>query len=578
MLEECFTAGDDRFLDEWVKFHSAEILASFLQRWLADERPWARQQIIAYLKLDLNFSGHELILKRMYRHFESARDHAMLSHFLVAFDRLVRRSRITRHHWNFQTRESFQEEFLFAKPNKTVIEQTGRTAEYGTGKWKRTFPLPDIRNKPSNRLFRHRTRNYLRRRVWRYFRWLSFRSPSDYLASITQALIQFRDEDFSAGENIIDNWSLMHACYFHSDTITFSAAHTNLIKGQSLGSLSAAPYRASLWQQPDAATLLIQIVSDAESALVRVWAMELLQRDHKDAIHQIDIKLLSKLLSHTDARVQEFAAELFRQHRGLGTLTISVWLELLKDSDSSLLSVICEAMTTHVSASRLDNAQLIQLTTAQPVPVAELGFQMLKARHSERPLSSKELVTLCRAQCEVTAGDLTAWALQQLDSETLYSADVVVEFFDALIPPMRSAAMDWLEKPASRGYSDPVLWARLIETPFDDLRLRLVACLHSRAEFPGTEQNTLCPLWCSVILGVHRGGRSKLKAMQQIQTAILQDRQQAAQLLPVLAVAVRSLRAPERRGALAVVASLRLQDAELKDSIQQHLPELEWDA
>ena len=110
--------------------------------------------------------------------------------------------------------------------------------------------------------------------------------------------------DFSAGENIIDNWSLMHACYFHSDTITFSAANTNLVKGQSLGSLSAAPYRAALWQQPDAATLLIQIVSEAESALVRVWAMELLQRDHKDAIHQIDIKVLSRLLSHTDARVQ----------------------------------------------------------------------------------------------------------------------------------------------------------------------------------------------------------------------------------------------------------------------------------
>ncbi|MEJ7593178.1 MAG: hypothetical protein WKF77_16655 [Planctomycetaceae bacterium] len=41
---------------------------------------------------------------------------------------------------------------------------------------------------------------------------------------MTTAVIQYRDEDFAVGENIIDNWSLMHVCYFHSDMLSFGAA------------------------------------------------------------------------------------------------------------------------------------------------------------------------------------------------------------------------------------------------------------------------------------------------------------------------------------------------------------------
>lgn len=577
-LDECFAAADDRFLDEWVKFRSTAILTAFMQQWLADERPWARQQIVAYLQRDLNFAGHEVFVKRLFRHFEAKRDHAMLGRFLVAFDRIVRRRRVARYHWNPQTRETITGDHLFAAPNKTILDQTGRTVEYGMGKNKRTYPLPDIRNKTTNRLFRHRTRNYLRRRVWRYFRWLSYRQPSEYLSAITTALIAYKDSDFQAGENIIDNWSLMHACFFHSDVVTFTAAHTNLKKGQSLGSLSAAPYQAELWRGPEAVEWLISIVSQAESALARIWAMELLQRDHQEAIHQIDVRVLMRLLSHSDSRVQEFASELFRRHRRLSTLTISTWLELLEQSNYSLLPVICEAMTAHVSASRLDNAQIIELASAQPVPVAELGFRMLQLRHSQRPHTVPELISLSRAKCESLADRLAAWALKELNAESHYSADAVVEFFDSLLEPMRASAMNWLEDSESRGYEDPVLWAKLIETPFDDVRLRLIDCLHRRTTLPGTDASSLSQMWCSVILGVHRGGRAKLKAMQQIQSAILRDASQATRLLPVLAVAVRSLRAPERRGALQVIATLRQNNSELEAGIQKHLPDLEWNA
>jgi hypothetical protein len=576
LLDECFAAADDRFLSEWIKFRSPEIVAAYVQQWVADSRPWARQQLINYLAMDLNFPGHELFVKRAYRHFESARDHEMLGHFMVAFDRLVRRSRIAVPRWDRSTREMIQDEHLYARPNKTIMPETGRTVTYGTGKHQRTLPLPDVRNDPKNRLFRHRTRNFLRRRVWRHFRWLSYKNPAEYLTEISRVLCVYTDAEFKLGENIIDNWSLMHACYFHSDSLKFTAAHTNLAPGQSLATLSAAPYRAEIWRTADGARHLIHLIGNAQSSLVRVWAMELLRRDHQQAISQIDMKILVSLLKHTDARVQDFASQLFRDHQGLANMTVSAWLEILEQSDRSLLPVICQAMTKHVASARLDNAQLLLLANAEPAPVAALGLRMLQERNQQRPLTSSEVVQLSRAQCTATAGELTSWALTLLNTVANYSADSVVEYFDSLVEPMRAAAMTWLEDSSSRGHNDSVLWSRLIETPFDDVRLRLVDCLQRRTTLPDTDVNSLNHLWCSVLLGVHRGGRAKLKAMQQIQATILRDSRHAAKLLPVLSVAARSLRAPERRGAIAVLASLKNGNPELDSAIRSHLPELQW--
>jgi hypothetical protein len=500
----------------------------------------------------------------------------MLAHFLVAFDRLVRRSRIAVPRWDRSTRELIQDEHLFARPNKTVIPETGRIGTYGTGKQQRTFPLPDIRNKPRNRLFRHRTRNFLRRRVWRYFRWLSYKNPTEYLTAISRALSVYTDAEFKLGENIIDNWSLMHACYFHSDSLTFTAAHTNLSPGQSLANLSAAPYRPEIWKTAEGATQLINLVGNGQSSLVRVWAMELLRRDHQQAISQIDMKILVSLLKHTDARVQEFASQLFRDHQGLASMTVSAWLEVVEQSDRSLLPMICDAMTKHVASARLENPQLLLLATAEPVPVAALGLRMLQERHQQRRLTPTEVVQLSRAQCAATAEEMTTWALRQLNSDENYSVDSVVEFFDGLLEPMRAAAMTWLEDSSSHGHDDAVLWSRLIETPFDDVRLRLVDCLQHRTTLHDVDVNSLNHLWCSVLLGVHRGGRAKLKAMQQIQAAILRDSRHATKLLPVLSVAARSLRAPERRGAIAAMASLRNGNPELEAAIRSHLPEFQW--
>jgi hypothetical protein len=575
MLEACFTAADDRFLDEWVRFSTPEFLAGFLERWLADPRPWARQLVILYLQRPLNMRGHEVVVKRLCRHFLAAGDHEMLAHLMVACDRFVRRIRVGRSRRNQVARDVIRKEQLFAMPDRTSHHETSPTAARSIGRHKHTVPPSDRLYRTENRLFSHRTRNYLRRSVWRYFRRLSYSDGKAYLAAMTSAVIQYRDDDFAAGENILDNWSLMHVCYFHSEVLRFSPAHANLQSGGSLADLFAAPYQPELWQHPGAAHHLLEIVMVARSTLARVWASELLQRNHREVTQGMPTEMLLQLLCHTDPRVQQFASNVFEQHQRLTNLPVTTWLGLLDQCSDALLPMICAAMTGHVSAAGLDTLQLVQLTSARPFPVSEFGFSLLTARHGERPLSVAELTALSRIRCEALAGEITTWALTILDSD-LYQTDSVVEFFDAPSPATRSAAMDWLEQIASRGHNDPALWARLIETPFDDIQLRVVECLHRRSRLPGTETDALAPVWCAVILGVHRGGRTKLKAVRQLQTAILNCPARAAELIPVLAVAIRSLRAPERRSALAAVASIVVQNADLQAEIQRLLPELQW--
>jgi hypothetical protein len=119
-----------------------------------------------------------------------------------------------------------------------------------------------------------------------------------------------------------------------------------------------------------------------------------------------------------------------------------------------------------------------------------------------------------------------------------------------------------------------MLWSRLAETPYDDVRLRLIDYLQRQTELPGADPTNLQHLWRSVILGVHRGGRQKAKAVQQIARAIVEDPARGDALLPVLAVAVRSVRGPEARAGLAAVMSVFELRPQLAEDIRRHLPEM----
>jgi hypothetical protein len=122
--------------------------------------------------------------------------------------------------------------------------------------------------------------------------------------------------------------------------------------------------------------------------------------------------------------------------------------------------------------------------------------------------------------------------------------------------------------------TDAALWSRLAETPYDDIRLSVIDFLQEKTALPGADATKLENVWRSVLLGVHRGGRQKAKAVRQIAHAIVENPARGEALLAVLAVAVRSVRGPEARAGLAAVVSVVEALPQLADAVRRVLPEM----
>lgn len=569
LVEEYFAHEDARFVESLRSFGQPGKLAGLAERWRNDPRPWARAQILNYLDQPMDRQGHQVVVKRLFKHAEAQGDAELMPAFLAAFDRLVRRQRRTRYRWDSQFRTSFQEEELFAPRNTLKGNAKAKTARNPrTGQVIQSYPrLP--RNA---RLFTYHTRYYLQRRAWRWFRSLARRRPQDYVQAARAALLRFRDEDLAAGEHLLDSWSLMHLCFGEHDAVEFDNAHARLKEGRSMGELQAAPAFPELWKAEGASRALVDLAV-APARTVRVWAMHLLRTLHKDRLAALGAAAIKRLLDHDDEEVQQFGAELLTNASGLEKLPVTEWLELLTTRNLTALETVCACLEKHVTPGRLTLVQGVELACARPAPVARLGLRMLKQRTISTPEEREKLAALAGAACAAAGAELAAWALGILGAAGAYKTENALAFFDSLLLPVRAGAWAWL-KPESPGWNDALLWSRLTESPHDDVRLKLVETLERRTKLP-SGRDGLPALWCTVLLNVHRGGRQKGKAIRQIGAEILRDPAQAETLLPVLSVALRSVRLPECRAALAAVVGAVEAHPALAGLVARLLPELE---
>lgn len=567
LAEEYFANEGDLFLETLRRVSQPKSLAALADRWKKDPRPWARTQILAYLAQPLDSPGHQPIVKRLFKHAEESKDHELMAAFLVAFDRHVRRQIRTKQRWDPRSRTAYEEERLVTprdviplKPDRSGRNpMTGEAMSFG------------VRTPRGAKLFKYRTRYYLRRRAWRYFRWLGHRDPAAYLGAIATALAVFEDADLQRGENILDSWALMHACFGEHEALEFGATHIQLKDGRTLGELSPAPMFPDAWKRPEAASLVLGLVTRAHARLVRLWATQLFQREH--AAFAVPLDTILALLEHEEADVQQLGAKLLESSSSLATLPVASWLKLLQTKNEEALQRICDAFGKHVSSDRLDLAQCVALACVRPVPVARLGQRYLKERVISSSVDREQIAQLANAKCSAVAAELTTWALGILGKPENYSVEQVIRFFDSMLSETRMAAWAWLLND-SPGLPDPSLWSRLAETPHDDLRLRVIDYLQRQTEVPGADPNQLESIWRSVLLGVHRGGRQKAKAVQQIAHAIVENPARVESLLPVLAVAVRSVRGPEARAGLAAVVSVVEAQPQLAEAVRRFLPEL----
>ena len=576
LVEEYFDAEDERFLAALRQPYPPAELAAFADRWKKDPRPWARRQILLYLSLPLDVPAHHPVVKRLFKFAESAGDLELMGVFLHVFDRLIRKVRKKQIRWNWdpQTRRSTSEEEEILKMPKNVLTPW-RVHEYRNPRTGQKVEYPDHRSQGRRGalLFSFPTRRYLRRRAWRFFRHLAHRNAFLYVGAITPALANYDDIDLQRGEDLIESWGLMHACFHGHEALEFKPQGVMLREGRSLSELTPAPYRPQVWQSDDGYASLLALLQLARSRCVRTWARQLLERDHAERLKSISEEQLIKLLDHSDEEVQQFGARLLQSLDSAAHWHVATWLRLLETKDATAITLICEAMEKHVRGDRLDLAQCLQMATARATPVARLGLSLLQARSITSPAERSQLTVIGSARCAALGKDLAQWTLGVVSSADTYDREIVLALFDSLLKEIREGAWSWLQAGPPIP-EDPLLWCRLVETPYDELRLSLIDHLQRKSTLPGTSSRDLAPVWSAVLAGVYRGGRQKLKAIDQLAAAVGRHPEQAAELLSVLAVAVRSIRKPEARAALAAVARIVDRSPELEPLVAQRLPEL----
>jgi hypothetical protein len=157
----------------------------------------------------------------------------------------------------------------------------------------------------------------------------------------------------------------------------------------------------------------------------------------------------------------------------------------------------------------------------------------------------------------------------------------VLEYLDSRHQEVRAEGWAWLvEEPRASG--DVQLWQRLLESPYDDVRLRLLDYLEKQAASAGKaleERPALGPelvrfLWAGVLLNIHRGAKRKPQVVRQIVQRLERRPEEADVLLPILSVALRSVRGPEFRAGLAGVVQLAAHRPELEPVVKAAFPEL----
>ncbi len=567
LVEELRERGDPAFVDELRKITDADRLGAFAPKWYADRRAASRRLLLEYLNRPLNAARHEPLVKRLFKLAEAAADDEVMGRFLVLFDRSVRRRR-TRRYRSAPNDYGGQEVETLTVPQNTTMPR-----------WKGANPRHDPARTQKRRLFSVHTRNYLRRRAWRYFRKLGKQQPARYLPAVVAALKLYEDADTPDGVALLDNWGLIHALFHHCPALVARAHGWFPAEGHTLAELAPAPIYEDLWKaQPPA---LIELLKGARCRPVRQWTIRVIRKDHPGLLSGLPLADLLALLGHEDAEVVALAAEALQGMPGLDRLSLESWLTLLETPNADALEILCDLMIRNLRPEAVTLEQVVWLACRRPLPIARLGLTWLKGRTAATEAECRALLGLVEAEAAPLRAELVRWARRLLGASPHFQADWVLHYLDSRHAEVRAEGWTWFrEEPRARDNVD--LWKRLLESPYDDVRLLLVADLEDRVarqEKTLTDDGRLDPelvrfLWASVLLNIHRGSRLKPLVVGQLVRRVGRRPDEAGVLLPVLSVALRSVRGPEWRAGLAGVVRMVERNADLAEPVRRAFPEL----
>lgn len=605
--EELLERGEPAFVAELRRITDADRLGIFAARWYGDRRPASRQLLLDYLGWPLNAYRHEALVKRLFKLAENAGDDEVMGAFLAAFDRSLRRQKYQRYRnisanfterakaeaqlrewgqqgfdstnlyeWNdrFNVHASWTEEALRVPQGTTIWRPTGPQAH-------KPSPLSDgMRSYYEKRwLFSVATRRYLRRRAWRYFRKLGKQHPERYVPAAASALKRYEDADSTDGLALLDNWGLMHLLFHHSPVLQSHPLGWTLADGRKLAELAPAPIYESLWKT--APRTFLDLVKEARARPVRQWAIHMIRRDHGALIDDLPLEELLALLGHADPEVVSLAVEVLRHAHDLSGVPMERWLALLDTPNPEILGTLCDLLATRLGPDRLAFDQVVRLAASRPMPLARLGFAWLQNKSPASEADCQVLLRLVEAEAEPLRPDIVRWLRTVLGNSPHFQPAWVLEYLDCRHADVRAEGWHWLqEEPRARDNVD--VWQKLLESPYDDVRLQLIEDLenrwgkrHDSKDADKLDGEMVRFLWASVLLNIHRGGRKKPLVVQQLVRRLSRRPEEAGALLPILSVALRSLRGPEWRAGLVGVVQLAERNPDLLPLVNEKFPELQ---
>lgn len=545
LLDEFFDAGDERFLGELFRSKAEKKLGAFAQTWYRDARPFARAALLRYIDDGCDRAHHRALVKHLFKLAEGAGDDEAMGHFMVAFDRFMRRrlKEVTRYDWS--TREIITFKALRADPS---LPRDRYAAEYQSR-------------------FSRVTRMYLARRAWRYFRYLGYREPQRYARAMRATLPLYADANLQTAAQLLDAWGLMHALYWASPVIQRKPRGIFVAPGRTLAELQPAPFNAEVWKDFDG---LLEMLEASRSRTVRTWALQWTREHFAEELRRLPLERMLRFVRSPHDELQLLGVEMLRSAEGLQTMPLDQWLELLRIDNLEVVALIAELMTKHVAPDRLTREQLVALAIDRAAPVAELGFGWLEARPVRNADELQLAMRLANAQAPVVRERAAKWLLG-LAQSPFFDAAHVRELLDSRFEDVRAAAIQFVLNDA-RFSVDERVWQSLAESPYDDMRASLIT--HLEAVEAKLERSSIRHVWATSLLAIHRGGRVKKQVIAQIAGRIAATPSEGEELLPLLAISLRSVRPPERRAALGALAQAAYRTPALRQAIARTMPEL----
>ncbi|AKU96858.1 hypothetical protein AKJ09_03522 [Labilithrix luteola] len=553
LLDELFAAGDPRVVDEVLGCTSQKKLGALAKPWFEaafeDVRPEMRRALLRYVDDGCDRHFHRQLVKRLFKLAEQRGDDELMAHFLVAFDRLSRRIIVEGKIWS---RGSYVTRSELASNPALLAKISSKTSP-----------------KAKTDRFTRATRHYLARRVFRYFRTIGRSDPARYGKAMRLAMPLYRDEHLDSSARLLDAWSLVHVLFAWSDVIVRDPRGIRVAEGRAVSELSPAPYWPAAWR--GVRDELFEQLGQARSRTVRVWTARWLEKEYAGELQGLPIAMLRPLLASPHDEVVAFAAKLLASARGLDTVSVDEWLGLLRIENFDVVPMLVDAFEKHVSPKRVSLEQCIELALSRMASVAELGLRWARQKATG---NASEIATIGRVAQATVASVRTegaAWLLALLDASAHFRPEQLRDLFDSRFADVRTVAAEYLEKKPKDASGVP-LWFSLLESPYDDVRALVVKNAATWQQEAGPDE--LAHLASTVILAVHTGANTKQSMLRRIADRAAEKPAEADRWLPVLSFALRSVRVPERVGALAALTRAAVAHDELRSAIERHLPEL----